>query len=184
MTVDEWNFSRRVQKIAIIGNGGGGKSTLARRLGQELNLPVYSVDDFAWQPGWQPTSEEDMLGVHGEWLSQSSWIIDGWGSWNLIEQRFGDADMVVFVDFPLKLHYWWAAKRQLRAVLGLSPGWPPPGCRASTITYRLFKTLWNVHHKLRPRLIRLVSDGSLSQRTVVLESPADLGRLRTGLLSS
>jgi GTPase SAR1 family protein len=180
MTVEEWNFSRPVQKIAIIGNGGGGKSTLARRLGQELNLPVYSVDDYAWQPGWQPTSSEDMSGIHGDWLSQPGWVIDGWGSWDLIEQRFDDADLVVFVDFPLSLHYRWAIKRQVQAALGLSPGWPPPGCRASTITFRLMKTLWAVHKELRPRLVRMTSEEPLNLRTVVVKSPVELGCLRAG----
>jgi adenylate kinase family enzyme len=34
-----------MHRIAIIGNAGGGKSILARRLGAALCLPVYTVDD-------------------------------------------------------------------------------------------------------------------------------------------
>ncbi len=33
-----------MRRIAIIGNGAGGKSALARDLGRALDLPVHTVD--------------------------------------------------------------------------------------------------------------------------------------------
>lgn len=33
-----------MEKIAVIGNAGGGKSTLCRALGAALQLPVYAID--------------------------------------------------------------------------------------------------------------------------------------------
>lgn len=60
--------------------------------------------------------------------------MDGWGSWEIIEQRFDEADTIVIVDFPIWVHYRWALQRQLLARLGLSQGWPPHGCRARLAT--------------------------------------------------
>ena len=40
-----------MRRIAIFGNGGGGKSTLARALGRHLRRPVYEVDEVQWLSG-------------------------------------------------------------------------------------------------------------------------------------
>ena len=59
-----------MQRIAIIGNAGGGKSVLARKLGELLNCPVYPFDDLQWQPGWILTPAEVIQTIHSEWISQ------------------------------------------------------------------------------------------------------------------
>jgi adenylate kinase family enzyme len=93
-------------KIAIIVNAGGGKSLLARQLGAALSLPVHVIDGVQWQPQWVSTPPADVAAIHTDWLSQPAWIIDGWGDWDLIGQRFAAADTIVWEDFPLALHYW------------------------------------------------------------------------------
>ena len=40
------------KRILILGCGGAGKSTLARRLGAATGLPVVHLDGLYWQPGW------------------------------------------------------------------------------------------------------------------------------------
>ena len=42
-------------RIAIIGNAGGGKTTLARKIGATLNIPIAHVDAIQYQPGWGRT---------------------------------------------------------------------------------------------------------------------------------
>ena len=44
-----------MQRVAIIGTGGAGKSTLARRMGERLGIEVIHLDHLFWQPGWEPT---------------------------------------------------------------------------------------------------------------------------------
>lgn len=39
------------KRILILGCGGAGKSTLARRLGAATGLPVVHLDGLYWQPG-------------------------------------------------------------------------------------------------------------------------------------
>ena len=65
------------ERIAIIGNAGGGKSTLARELGQILNLPVTHVDSIQYQSGWRRTPDEECDQRLSAIASEDRWIIDG-----------------------------------------------------------------------------------------------------------
>lgn len=163
-----------MQRIAIIGNAGGGKSVFARRLSMALALPLHVVDDVQWRPGWVQAPPQEIARVHAEWLGGRRWVIDGWGAWNLIEERFAAADAIVLVDFPIALHYWWAAKRQARAALGLHGDWPPPGCRAWPVTLRLARVMWRVHHELRPRLLELLGRPEFRRRLRHVRAPRAL----------
>jgi hypothetical protein len=173
-----------MSKVAIIGNAGGGKSALARRLGRKLGLPVHVVDDVQWQAGWKPAPPQVVSAAHDSWLGEPKWIIDGWGPWELIERRFREADTIVIIDFPLRVHYRWALQRQLLSALGLSQGWPPSGCRALPVTLRLLKVMRDVNRELRPRLLRLVSEEPFRSRVVFLRSPRELRAFREAAASS
>jgi len=167
-----------MSKIAIIGNAGGGKTALARKIGKALHLPVYVVDDVQWQPGWQPTPDQMVSTIHQRWLGEARWIIDGWGAWEIIKQRFDEADTIVIVDFPLWVHYLWALQRQIPATLGLSQGWPPKGCRALPVTLRLLKLMRHEDRVMKPRLLSLVSQRRFRDRVVFLRSPRELRAFR------
>jgi adenylate kinase family enzyme len=46
------------KRILILGASGTGKSTLARRIGESLGLPVVHLDAINWNPGWVQTEAE------------------------------------------------------------------------------------------------------------------------------
>ena len=167
-----------MQRIAIIGNAGGGKSVLARDLGMRLDLPVYEVDQVQWRPGWVSTPLEEIAAVYQKWLAEPSWIIDGWGDWNALRERFDRADTIVMVDLPIWLHYWWASKRQVLSCLGKSGSWPPQGCSAWPVTWRLFKLMWHIHRKMRPQLLELIEEYRDQTRVVHLQSRVEIRRFR------
>ena len=41
-----------MRRVLVIGSGGAGKSTFARRLGELLELEVIHLDSLYWSPGW------------------------------------------------------------------------------------------------------------------------------------
>ena len=157
---------------------------MARRLGRALGLPVHVVDDVQWEPGWRSTSYAKVAAYHEEWLSQPLWIIDGWGSWDLIRRRFETADTIIVVDFPLRVHYRWALQRQLLAMAGLNQGWPPTGCRAWGVTLRLLRVMRSFHRELRPPLLRLVSESRFRDRVFHLRSPRQLRSFRRDAIAT
>lgn len=50
-------------KINVVGTSGVGKSTLARRLAQELSLPYIEMDVLYWLPEWQGTPDDEFYAV-------------------------------------------------------------------------------------------------------------------------
>lgn len=160
-----------MQKIAIIGNAGGGKSTLARHLSTQLSLPLYEVDRYQWLPGWERLPVEELDAIDEQWLAEPAWIIDGWGSWENLEKRFAQADTIILVDFPFWLHLWWTTKRHILAILGLYPHWPPPGCKPWPKTKTLYQIMWKIQKEMRGQLITLAYRYKSQTRLVHLHSP-------------
>lgn len=171
----------RPRRVAIIGNAGGGKSRLARQLGVALGLPVHEVDQAQWLPGWVPAPEAVMETRQAVWLAEPGWVIDGWGSFDLIKARFAAADLIIMIDMPFWRHCWWAAKRHAKAVLGLNPGWPPPGCPAWPVTKRLFKLMWQIHNNQRHDLLAMLAAYAGPAEVVFLRSPSEIGALALAL---
>jgi adenylate kinase family enzyme len=165
-----------LNRIAIIGNAGGGKSTLARKLGESLHIPVHHIDLLQWKPGWMRASADEFDYEHDQWLASPEWIIDGWGRWDVIVTRFDLADTIVFVDFQIALHYGWAIKRQVQSIVAPRPDWPPPGCSATSITWRLFRLMWDLHRNTRPKLLELVMNYRDRKRVEHIRSPRELER--------
>ncbi len=135
----------------VIGNGGGGKTTLARELAAAHGLPLFHVDSFQFRPGWERTPVEECDRILDGFAAQREWVIDGFGSRPCIERRMEAADTIVFVDFRLAVHYWWALKRQFAS--GRRPRSElPPGCPESSVRHTcwLFRIMWRVHREFRP----------------------------------
>ena len=102
-----------MQRVAIVGSGGAGKSVLAKRLGDATGLPVYHLDRFYWQPGWVRTPSDEWREIQAELIERPAWILDG-NFRATIEMRFKAADTVVFLDYPPLLCVWGVVKRFLR----------------------------------------------------------------------
>jgi adenylate kinase family enzyme len=162
------------RKIAILGNAAGGKSRLAVALSERLGLHYHSVDKALWNPGWQPVAPSDFARLHGAWLAERDWVIDGWGDMALIEQRLAQADAVVLVDYALWRHCFWALKRQCMGIFReRSDG--PAGCRLLPRSWELVKVLRWIHLYGLPELkgrIRLLCE---PEKVFHIRSPRELG---------
>ncbi|WP_456275912.1 DNA topology modulation protein [Bacillus sp. AK128] len=85
-------------KIVLIGSGGAGKSTLARILGEQLNIEVIHLDAHFWKANWQQTPRPEWMSWQEEVIQRENWIIDGnYGS--TMEVRLAAADVIIFLDF-------------------------------------------------------------------------------------
>ena len=89
-----------MERVMIIGCGGAGKSTLARKLGEKTGLPVVHLDQNWWEPGnWQHIEKSEFDERLAEELRKPQWILDG--NFNrTIEARLAVCDTVIYLDYP------------------------------------------------------------------------------------
>ena len=102
-----------MERIALIGNAGGGKSTLARALATRRGLPYVEIDALLWRDGWLPAPEDGYEAEHARLIAGPRWVIDGLGRLESLAARLARASEIVLVDLPLWMHFWLAAERQI-----------------------------------------------------------------------
>ncbi|MGI5185420.1 topology modulation protein [Dactylosporangium sp. CA-152071] len=90
---------RFVQRIAIVGSGGAGKTVLANRLSTHLDLPVTHLDALRYDSCWQVVPEPQFVAAQQAVIAGERWIIDG-NSLASMPIRFAAADTIIFLDLP------------------------------------------------------------------------------------
>ena len=145
-----------MDRILIIGNAGGGKSVLARKLAAKRGLPYHEIDAIAWKPGWVWVPQAEYDAAHAKLIAQESWVLDGLGWTHSLPERFQRATEIVFIDMPLWMHFWLAAERQAAAAQGVVMH-PPGGIAEPLPTKSLFRTIAEVDHDWMPEIRALVA---------------------------
>ena len=169
----EANAKPAMKRVAVFGNAGGGKSTLAKRLAETTGLPLYPLDLIQYKPGGGEAPRERYLQAHAELLRRDEWIIDGFGCVASAWERFERADTLVYVDLPLATHHWWVTKRLAKGLLVDPEGWPANSpIWASTIDS--YQALWRCHRGLTPRYRELVAEAAASKRVHHLRSRREI----------
>ncbi|HLQ29133.1 MAG TPA: hypothetical protein VK140_07855 [Ktedonobacteraceae bacterium] len=91
-----------MDKIAIIGSPGAGKSTLAQQLGASLNIEIIHLDRYFWQPDWREKPRDARIEILKDLVRKERWIIEG-AYLGSSEPRLSAADTIIFLDIPLWL---------------------------------------------------------------------------------
>jgi adenylate kinase family enzyme len=100
-----------MQRVLVLGRGGSGKSTFARRLSEVSGLPVIELDSQFWQPDLAPLHTEAWSALQKRLAIADSWIMDGdLGPYDVLAPRLRSADTIFLLDFSL----WRCAWRSLR----------------------------------------------------------------------
>ena len=113
-----------MKQIMVVGCPGSGKSTMAIRIAQKLDLPVVHLDKIHYAPVWQERTKAEKIRLAMRAEQADRWVIDG----NLsatYPHRLSRADCCVWLDIPLRIRLWRVLKRRLSgARVGLPRGSP------------------------------------------------------------
>ncbi|HJU94119.1 MAG TPA: DNA topology modulation protein [Pyrinomonadaceae bacterium] len=162
-----------MKRVLVIGPGGSGKSTFARRLGQILDIEVKHLDRYYWRGGWTKPSEEDWLNTVNELIAGDSWILDG-NYGGTLPLRVERCDTIIFLDMPRLLCVWRVTKRRLLYRKHSRPDMAE-GC-AEKLDREFISWVWNYSRRSRPRVLKLINENSERKKIVWLRSDADVNR--------
>ncbi|SFA86608.1 MULTISPECIES: shikimate kinase [unclassified Bacillus (in: firmicutes)] len=101
-------------KIHIIGSVGSGKTTLARKLSTELNIPFFELDNVMWirnKSGDIRRTEEERKEYLNSILHSNAWIIEGVHNDEWVLDCFHHAELIVFLDKDYSIRIYRIIKR-------------------------------------------------------------------------
>ncbi len=90
-----------MNKTAVLGGSGSGKSTFAIKLSAVTGLPLYHLDNLFWNKDKTHVSREVFDRRLDVVLSYDRYIVDGEYS-RTIEKRIAAADTLFYFDIPLE----------------------------------------------------------------------------------
>lgn len=155
-----------MERIIIIGCGGAGKSTLARALGEKLNIPVVHLDKIFWKPGWVEMPKDEFDAVLRQEILKEKWIMDG--NFNrTLPERIARCDTIIYLDFSRFACLCGVLKRILTTYGKVRPDMGV-GC-PERIDWEFLKWVWDFNKNKRQRNYELLN-GAAHAETIVLKN--------------
>lgn len=159
------------KKIAIFGCAGSGKTALAFRLKEKLELPLCHLDQYHWQPNWQAVEREEFLIAHHALCDEDAWIIEG-SYISLLFYRLMHADVIIFLDIPRYKCLWHAIKRAIVHRGNEIPG-SPAGCKQRLFSFAFLaflKWIWHFDKRNKKIITAMLDELKDKKKIYVLRS--------------
>jgi adenylate kinase family enzyme len=159
-------------RVVVIGNGGSGKTTAARRLAAIIDAPVTHLDAVYYDSNWRTLSSEDFAGAQRAIVATKRWVIDG-NFASTLPIRLAAADMVIFLDLHPLACLWGICQRR----------WKYGGGQHTAVgiydrvTWQFIVYVVNYRRKMSPRIRRLIADHARQARVHIAKSRRALDRL-------
>lgn len=147
---------KTVQKIHIIGSIGSGKTTLARKLSEQLYLPHYELDNMVWERKKSGDVKKSARGRDNYLMStirKERWIIEGvQHGW--VSAFFEKADLIVFLNTGCTKRKWRIIKRFIKQKLKMEQANYIPSFKIFQLLYQ-YNTVFEAETK--PVILKMMS---------------------------
>jgi adenylate kinase family enzyme len=113
-----------IRKVAVISSASGnGKTTLGRELAERLGVPFIELDALVHGPDWVETPDDDLRAQVEPIVTSDGWVIDGAYRGKLGDLVLDAADVVVWLDLPIRVWLPRLIRRTLRRIRGREELW-------------------------------------------------------------
>jgi len=98
-------------RIWILGTSGSGKTFLAKKLSDDLNIKHYDLDDIFWFRKYdKKRNERDRIKILSKICKTEKWIIEGvFSSW--VDKAIKRSDLVIWLDIHPSIMIWRVISR-------------------------------------------------------------------------
>ncbi len=111
-------------KIVVIASASGnGKTTLARELAARLDVTFVELDALVHGPDWTETPDAELVALLAPVIGSDGWVIDGDYQHKLGTTVLDQADLVVWLDLPIRTWLPRLLKRSVRRWTGQEQLW-------------------------------------------------------------
>ncbi len=166
-----------MKRVLVIGSGGAGKSTFARRLGARLGLEVIHLDKVYWRAGWVETPKDEWKLTVAALCAREAWVMDGNYSGTL-DIRLAACDTVIFLDLPRAVCLWRVLRRAAMYRNSSRPDMAV-GCREK-IDLKFLHWVWSYPTRRRPSVLARLDKIAADRRVIRLRSDAEVERFFKG----
>ena len=112
---------RRVSVTASA--SGSGKTTFGRELARRLDVPFVELDALVHGPNWTETPDDVLRRRVEEVLGGDGWVIDGGYRRKIGHLVFENAEVVVWIDLPVRVWLPRLLRRTVRRLRGHEEIW-------------------------------------------------------------
>lgn len=142
-----------MKRIAIIGCGGSGKTTIGRQLAELINAPITHLDAVYYDDDWSTMDPDKFAALQEDLVAADKWVIDG-NYASTLPVRLKRADTVIFLDLPAVTCLWGIAQRR----------WKYRGGQHDNtgvydrITWSFITYVWGYRREMAPRVRALIAE--------------------------
>lgn len=113
-----------MRRVAIIASASGnGKTTLGRELAARMGVVFVELDALVHGPGWTETPDEVLVAQVEPILAKNGWVIDGTYMRKLGDRVLAAADIVLWLDLPIRVWLPRLVRRTGRRLVGREEIW-------------------------------------------------------------
>lgn len=156
-----------MQRILIIGGNGCGKTTFAKKISDQLNLPLIHLDRLYWKDNWKSVSDHEFDELLLPVLHQPKWIIDG-NILRTLPTRLTYCDTVIYMDFSSVRCVCGVLKRVVTNYGKSRPdmgGFCPEGFDKEELAF--IKSVWKFNRNNRKRIYDLLEHAASVNKIVL-----------------
>ena len=106
-----------MRRVVVISTASGnGKTTVGRALAERLDIPFYELDALHHGPDWTEATPEELRAKVEPIVASDAWVVDGAYRGKLGDLVFERADVVVWLDLPIRVWLPRLVRRTARRI--------------------------------------------------------------------